>query len=90
MGWWSVFTALTAVARGISQLFGCRLMLGVGEAGAYPSFTKVVFDWFPRSERGLACSIFNSGSRIGAVGRLPLVTADHRQPGLAAPSSSPA
>ncbi len=72
--WWSVFTAMTAAARGVPSLFGCRLMLGIGEAGAYPSFTKVVAAWFPRSERSLASSIYDSGSRTGAVIALPIVT----------------
>ena len=72
--WWSVFTALTALARGVFSLMGCRLLLGVGEAGAYPSFAKVAANWFPSSERGLASSIFDSGSRIGAALSLPLVT----------------
>ncbi len=52
---------------------GCRLLLGVGEAGAYPSCAKVAANWFPRSERALAFSIFDSGSRIGAALSLPLV-----------------
>nr|WP_294553948.1 MFS transporter [uncultured Rhodopila sp.] len=71
--WWSVFTALTSVARGAFTLLGCRLLLGVGEAGAYPSCAKVAANWFPRSERALASSIFDSGSRIGAALSLPLV-----------------
>ena len=49
-------------------------MLGVGEAASLPSFTKVAFNWFPRRERGLACSIFNSGSTAGSALSLPLVT----------------
>ena len=72
--WWSIFTALTAAARGIASLMGCRLLLGVGEAGAYPSMAKVAANWFPSSERGIASSIFDSGSRIGAALSLPLVT----------------
>src|SRR5205823_4594047 len=72
--WWSIFTALTAAARGVATLMGCRLLLGVGEAGAYPSMAKVAANWFPRSERGIASSIFDSGSRIGAALSLPLVT----------------
>jgi ACS family D-galactonate transporter-like MFS transporter len=71
--WWSVFTAFTSVARGAATLLGCRLLLGVGEAGAYPSCAKVAANWFPRSERALASSIFDSGSRIGAALSLPLV-----------------
>ncbi|HYZ22921.1 MAG TPA: MFS transporter [Rhodopila sp.] len=73
VAWWSVFTALTAVARSTAALMGCRLLLGVGEAGAYPSMAKVAANWFPNRERALASSIFDSGSRIGAALSLPLV-----------------
>lgn len=72
--WWSVFTATTAIARGFGSLLGYRLLLGVGEAGAYPTFTKVVLSWFPKRERSLASSIFDSGSRTGTVLSLPIVT----------------
>ncbi len=74
VGWWSIFTITTGFARGITQFIGARLMLGVGEAASLPSFTKVAFNWFPRRERGLACSIFNSGSTAGSALSLPLVT----------------
>jgi ACS family D-galactonate transporter-like MFS transporter len=74
VGWWSVFTAVTGAARGVTQFMGARLMLGLGEAASNPSFAKVAFNWFPRSERGLACSIFNSGSTAGSALSLPLVT----------------
>ena len=73
VGWWSAFTVATGAARGLAQLVGVRLMLGVGEAAAIPSFAKVAFNWFPRSERGLASSIFDSGSRVGSALSLPLV-----------------
>jgi MFS transporter, ACS family, D-galactonate transporter len=73
VGWWSAFTIATGAARGLAQLVGVRLMLGVGEAAAIPSFAKVAFNWFPRSERGLASSIFDSGSRVGSALSLPLV-----------------
>ena len=71
--WWSVSTILTATARSVGSLTGYRLLLGVGEAGAYPSGAKVNVNWFPRSERAIAASIFDSGSRIGAALSLPLV-----------------
>jgi MFS family permease len=70
--WWSTFTAVTALARGFAGLFGCRLLLGVGEAGAYPSFAKVGVSWFPKSERAITAGIFDSGSRAGAAMALPL------------------
>jgi MFS transporter, ACS family, D-galactonate transporter len=72
--WWSLFTAATAVARSFSHLLGARLLLGVGEAGAYPSFAKVGSIWFPRAERAIASSIFDSGSRVGSALSLPVVT----------------
>lgn len=71
--WWSFSTILTATATGIASLTGYRLLLGVGEAGAYPSGAKVNIDWFPKRERAIAASIFDSGSRIGAALSLPLV-----------------
>jgi ACS family D-galactonate transporter-like MFS transporter len=73
VGWWSLFTMATGLSRSVSQLIGTRLMLGVGEAAALPSFAKVAFNWFPRVERGLASSIFDSGSRVGSALSLPLV-----------------
>ncbi|MDR3097207.1 MAG: MFS transporter [Paraburkholderia sp.] len=75
VGWWSVFTAATAGAGGFAAMFGCRLMLGVGEAGAYPSCAKLVSQWFERDERALATSIFDSGSRVGSALSLPVVAA---------------
>jgi sugar phosphate permease len=74
VAWWSFFTAATSVARSVVQFIGMRLMLGLGEAASQPSFAKVAFNWFPRTERGLACSIFNSGSTLGTALSMPLVT----------------
>lgn len=70
--WWSIFTALTAAANSAAALFGFRLLLGAGEAGAYPASARVVSRWFPAHERGLASSIFNSGSRTGNLVAIPL------------------
>jgi MFS family permease len=72
--WWSIFTAATAVARGFTSLFGFRLLLGIGEAPAYPTNAKAVAEWFPRSERAFATSIYDSGARAGTVAALPLCT----------------
>jgi D-galactonate transporter len=65
--WWSVFTAGAAIAQGLASLFGIRLLLGIGEAPAYPTNAKVVSEWFPQKERAFATSIFDSGSRMGTV-----------------------
>ena len=72
--WWSFFTALTGLGRSVATLFAFRLGLGIGEAAAYPSNAKVVGLWFPRRERVLAASIFDSGTRVGTALSLPIVT----------------
>ncbi len=71
---WSVFTVATGLAHGIKQFIAARLLLGMGEAAALPSFSKVAFNWFPRGERGMAASVYDSGSRVGSALSLPLVT----------------
>jgi sugar phosphate permease len=73
VGWWSVFTAATAVTTSVAGMFGSRLLLGVGEAGAYPSCAKLVSQWFRPEERAIATSIFDSGSRVGSALSIPVV-----------------
>ncbi|WP_460152811.1 MFS transporter [Pseudomonas sp. S2_B07] len=73
--WWSAFTIATSLVRSGAGLLGLRLMLGVGEAGAFPAATKFVERWFPRSERGTATGIYDSGARGGTLIALPLCTA---------------
>ncbi|CAN7559853.1 MFS transporter [Caballeronia sp. 15711] len=73
VGWWSIFTALTAATSSVAGMFGCRLMLGVGEAGAYPACAKLVAQWFKPAQRAFATSIFDSGSRVGSALSIPIV-----------------
>jgi ACS family glucarate transporter-like MFS transporter len=73
--WWSVITALTPLARGFWSLFAFRFALGAGEAPAYPSATKAASRWFPRHERAFSTAVIDSGSRVGTVLALPVVTA---------------
>jgi ACS family D-galactonate transporter-like MFS transporter len=72
--WWSVFTMVTAMSRGFWSLFVARFLLGVGESPAPSTAAKVVATWFPVRERAFATSIWDSGSRVGAVIALPIVT----------------
>jgi ACS family D-galactonate transporter-like MFS transporter len=72
--WWSIFTGATAIASGFASMFGFRLLLGIGEAPAYPTNAKTVSEWFPKQERAFATSIYDSGARAGTVAALPLCT----------------
>jgi ACS family glucarate transporter-like MFS transporter len=47
--------------------------MGLGESTSYPAGGRVVREWAPASERGIATSIFHAGSLIGpAIGALGL------------------
>jgi len=71
IGVWSLATLCTAFATGFFSLFGCRLVMGAGEATTYPAGARVVRDWMPAGERGLATAVFHSGSLVGpAVGAI--------------------
>ena len=70
---WSVFTALTGLARGYVTLLVYRFLFGAGEAGAYPTCARAFYAWLPVSERGLAQGINFSGARLGAAFALPAI-----------------
>jgi ACS family glucarate transporter-like MFS transporter len=65
---------VTAAATSFWSLFAARFLLGVGESPAPSTAAKVVATWFPVRERAFATSIWDSGSRVGAVIALPIVT----------------
>lgn len=71
--WRGVFTAATVAVSGLRSLFVVRFLLGVGEAGAYPSCATTVGRWFPKHERAFATAIYDNGSRVGGALALPLV-----------------
>jgi ACS family D-galactonate transporter-like MFS transporter len=74
VGWWSIWTALTAFAGGVASLIVFRIGLGIGEAPVQPANIKVVSKWFPRSERAFASSLFDMGQQIGVALSVPVVT----------------
>ena len=74
VGWWSVWTALTALSTGVTSAIVFRMGLGIGEAPVQPANIKVVSQWFPRRERALASSLFDMGQQIGQALSIPVVT----------------
>jgi MFS family permease len=66
---WSAATIFTGLAGGFAGLLAWRLVLGVGEAVAYPAYSKFLAAGFPEERRGLANALIDAGSRMGpAVG----------------------
>jgi MFS family permease len=70
---WSIAGMLTGVATTFGGMLATRLALGAGEAASFPTAGKVVRQWFPASERGLATAIYNSGTFAGPALSAPLV-----------------
>lgn len=64
--WWSIATILTGTLRSFGALIGARILMGVGEAPSFPTNTKVISDWFPSHERGIANSLLTTGIACGA------------------------
>lgn len=64
---WSLAALGHALVSSVSGFIGARFALGLGEGGNFPSAIKAVALWFPKKERALATSIFNSGTNVGAI-----------------------
>ncbi len=67
IGAWSLAAMAHALVSSIPGFFGVRVALGLGEGGNFPAAVKAAAQWFPRKERALAASLFNSGANVGAV-----------------------
>lgn len=69
--WWGIFTGLTAMVPArtallLLVLMGVRFALGAGEAVVYPSSNRLVANWIPSRERGLANGCIFAGVGLGA------------------------
>jgi ACS family hexuronate transporter-like MFS transporter len=73
VGAWSLLTMAHGLATGWLGFAGLRGALGVVEGAAQPAGMKVVAQWFPARERGLAGGIYNIGASFGALFAPPLV-----------------
>lgn len=64
---WTLAAIAHAFARSAFGFSAARFALGLGESGSFPASIKAVAEWFPKKERALATSIFNSGTNVGAI-----------------------
>lgn len=62
---WSCATTVTGLVHGFAALFIVRLVLGVGEAVAYPSYAKILARDFSVRHRGLANGAIAAGQFCG-------------------------
>ena len=80
---WSVASALTGFARSMLELIIARLVLGVGQATAFPASARAVSNWFQDRERGSVTAGYLTGVRLGqalvsAVGAVFLAAYGYR------------
>lgn len=63
---WCAMTATAALTRSFIPLFCTRLGVGLGEAAVAPCSISLINDYFPRSKRARAISLFMAGTFLGA------------------------
>ena len=64
---WSAMTALCGAAVNFLTLFFFRVGVAVGEAGGSPPSHSLISDYFPKSLRGTAFSVFALGVPLGTA-----------------------
>ncbi len=68
---WSVATGMTGLVTSFAQLFALRLLLGMGESVAYPSYSRILASGYPEQRRGFCNAAIDAGSKLGpALGTL--------------------
>ena len=70
---WSVICMAHGLATNWQMLAGLRGLLGFAEGAFSPGGLKVVAEWFPARERGLAGGLYNIGPSLGSMVAPPLV-----------------
>jgi ACS family hexuronate transporter-like MFS transporter len=70
---WSVISMAHGLAGNWRALAWLRGALGFAEGTANPAGMKVVSEWFPARERGLAGGLYNIGASVGSMLAPPLV-----------------
>ncbi len=71
--WWSIMSALTGWAWSLWSLFFIRLLFGMGEAGLFPSISRVYVRWLPIQEHGRSFGLALLMAALGTAISQPLM-----------------
>ncbi len=64
---WTVGHVAHGFGGSVASFMAARAVLGVGEAGHFPSVVRSSSEWFPQKERAYAIGWVNSGTTIGVI-----------------------
>lgn len=68
---WSAATAVTGVLHGFAALIAVRVILGIGESVAFPSYSNIIGTYFREAQRGFPNALMMAGTSLGpAIGIL--------------------
>jgi sugar phosphate permease len=70
---WATGTLLTGLVSGLGGLLLARLLVGMGEAGTFPTSARVIATWVPVARRGFAQGFTHSAARLAASVTPPIV-----------------
>ena len=82
---WTVGHVAHGFASSVTAFMAARVVLGVGEAGHFPSVVRASSEWFPQKERAYAIGWVNSATTIGVILCLASLTWAMKFAGLVAP-----
>lgn len=64
---WSLMTGATGFVWSLASLVLIRGLVGAGQAGAFPTATRVFATWAPLTERGVMQGVTQAAARLGAA-----------------------
>ncbi len=70
---WTVGHVAHGFASSVISFMMARVILGVGEAGHFPSAVRASSEWFPQKERAYAIGWVNSATTIGVILTAPTI-----------------
>ena len=70
---WTIASFMTAIVSGFGLIILSRIILGIGEAPAFPGSAKATGYWFPVKERGRATTAFDAAAKFSSALGLPIV-----------------
>lgn len=75
IGWWSLFTGLTAAGFGFVSFMIIRFLFGFGEGPQATVTAKTMSNWFPQRRLGTALGLSQASTPLGGAVGTPLVVA---------------